>query len=107
MRIPARLAKWAILFVPTLIPTCEYTVLSEMSVASCSVIGPEYVSPKLWTMKCSLPPLFGTMKFCGAESMIESGPYFPDSSAIASVNGLNAEPGWRSASVARLNGNWL
>ncbi len=49
-----------------------------MSVAAASVIGPEYVLPKLWTMKCSLPPLLGTMKSCGAESMIESGPYLPD-----------------------------
>ncbi len=41
------------------------------------MIGPEYVLPKLWTMKCSLPALFGTMKFCGAESITESGPYSP------------------------------
>jgi hypothetical protein len=46
-------------------------------------------------MKCSLPPLLGTMKSCGAESITESGPYLPDCNAIASVNGLNAEPGWR------------
>src|SRR3984885_16259724 len=105
--MPARLAKWAIFLVPTLIPTCENTVLSEMSVASCSVIGPEYVSPKLWTMKCSLPELLGTTKFWGAESMIESGPYFPDWSAIASVNGLNADPGWRCDSGARVKGNLL
>ena len=97
MRIPARLANLAIFLVPTLIPTCEYTVLSEMSVPSASVIGPEYVLPKLWTMKCSLPPLLGTMKSCGAESMIESGRTCPTRSAIASVNGLNEEPGWRCA----------
>ena len=48
--------------VPTLIPTCANTELSEIAVALASVIGPEYVLPKLWTMKCSLPPLFGTMK---------------------------------------------
>ena len=33
------------------------------------------------------------MKSCGAESITESGPYLPGSSAIASVNGLNDEPG--------------
>ena len=41
----------------------------------------------------------------GAESNTESG-VKPDSSATASVNGLNAEPGWRWPSVARLNGYW-
>ena len=107
MRIPIAFASLAIRLVPTWIPTCEKTVLSEIAVASLSVIGPEYVLPKLWTMKCSLPPLLGTMKSCGAESMTESGPYSPDSSATASVNGLNDEPGWRWPSVARLNGNWL
>ena len=75
--------------------------------AFASEIGPEYVLPKLWTMKCSLPPLLGTMKSWGAESMIESGPYLPDSSATARVNGLNDEPGCRWPSVARLNGYWL
>ncbi len=83
-------------------PTCANTELSEIAVALASEIGPEYVLPKLWTMKCSLPPLLGTMKSCGAESMIESGEY-PRWSATASVNGLNDEPGCRRPSVARLN----
>ena len=102
-----RLASRAMRCVPTLMPTWEYTELSEIAVASRSVIGPEYVFPKLWTMKCSLPPLLGTMKSCGAELMTESPEYLPDSRAAASVNGLNDDPGWRWPSVARSNGNWL
>ncbi len=31
----------------------------------------------------------------------------PSSSAAARSNALNEEPGWRSPSVARLNGLWL
>ena len=62
--------------------------------ADCRLVTPEYELPKLWTMKCSLPPLFGTMKSAGAERNSESGPK-PDSSATASVNGLNEDPGWR------------
>ena len=81
------------------------TELSETSVASCNVISPEYSLPKLRTWKISLSALSGTRTLNGAERNIESGPK-PDSSATASVNGLKAEPGWRSASVARLNW-WL
>ena len=50
------------------------TLLSEIAVALASVIGPEYALPKLWTMKCSLPPLLGTIRSSGAESNTESGP---------------------------------
>ena len=55
-------------------PTWEYTVLSEYAVASRRLSEPEYVLPKLWTMKCSLPALLGTMKSWGAEVITESGP---------------------------------
>ena len=45
--------------------------------------------------------------------MIEDGPCqrelseYPCSIAVASVNGLNEEPGWRCPLVARLNGWFL
>ena len=48
--------------------------LSEKAVAFASVIVPEYALPKLRTGKCSLPPLWGTMKSAGAEVISELGP---------------------------------
>ncbi len=42
---------------------------------------------------------------CGFDWNVVEG-WMPFSSAAASTNGLNAEPGWRSACVAMSNG-WL
>ena len=95
--MPAALASFAICDVPFVPPSAyqpsrSNTELSETSVAVWRVMSPEYWLPKLRTWKISLPPLFGTTMSSGADRSTESGPK-PCSSATASVNGLNAEPG--------------
>ena len=57
----------------------------------------------MFTTNFSLPPEFGTGNSFGRDSKVCS-VLTPSRSAAISVNGLNAEPGWRWPLVARLNG---
>jgi hypothetical protein len=56
----------------------------------------------LWTSKYSFLEC-GTLKIFSFEVYVVPGE-MPWLSAVASVNGLNEEPGWRCPFVARLNG---
>ena len=49
--------------------------------------------------------LSGTLMTCFLETQVELGE-IPRRSAVASTNGLKAEPGWRWPCVARLKGTW-
>ena len=61
---------------------------------------PRLSSSKLLTLHARPPASITT----GCETKVVDGA-MPSRSAVASTNGLNAEPGWRSPCVARLN--WL
>ena len=68
-----------------------------------SVFDPEYAPSSLCTTNLSVPCVFGTTNSLTLELHTESGE-MPSSSAAARSKALNEEPGWRSPSVAMLNG---
>src|SRR3954449_6296504 len=63
-------------------------------------MGPRYSPSKLFTFQYLLPRKIDV----GLETNVVAGE-IPSSSAVASTNGLNDEPGCRSPCTARLN--WL
>src|SRR3954453_8591903 len=63
-------------------------------------MGPRYSPSKLFTFQYLLPRKIDV----GLETNVVAGET-PSFSAVASTNGLNDEPGWRSPCTARLN--WL
>ena len=85
---------------PTMFVSWAKTVLSEYAIAVFRLIGPMLLCSKFVTLQAR-PPASSTT---GWETRIDDGA-IPSRSAAARTNGLNAEPGWRSPCVARLN--WL
>src|SRR5262245_47901475 len=86
---------------PTMFVSWAKTVLSENAIAVFRLIGPMLLCSKFDTLQAR-PPASSTM---GWDTRIDDGA-MPSRRAVASTNGLNAEPGCRSPCVARLNWLW-
>ena len=80
-----------ILLGPTTFVSCANTELSDAAVAFTRSIGPRYSPSKLCTFQYLLPRKIET----GFDTNVESGE-MPSFNAVASTNGLNDDPGWRS-----------
>ena len=86
---------------PTSAVSCEKTELSETAIALVEVDRPERLALEVVDLQSRPPALIVT----GFDDVRVLDGEMSSRSAAASTNGLNAEPGWRSPCVARLN--WL
>ena len=91
--IPNRRAMSAIVEKPTSCPSFAATVLIEKANAVRSVTDPLKRRESLRGLQPSM--------VTGSSTTVSSG-FFPASSAARYTNSLNADPGWRTACVARL-----